>query len=80
MSASMARQEGWVQCEQSDTRLAWNMAKMTKGMFSRAAIWDMQYLIKNPRTAVCEEKKQSVVFPGHNKVEVAIETHLAKGW
>jgi hypothetical protein len=56
MSASMARQEGWVQCEQSNMRLAWNMAKMTKGMFSRAAIWDMQYLIKNPRTAVCEEK------------------------
>jgi len=38
MSATMARQGGLVQLEQSDMRLALNMAKMAKCGFSRAAI------------------------------------------
>jgi len=38
MSATMARQGGRVQLEQSDMRLALNMAKMAKGRFSCAAI------------------------------------------
>jgi len=38
MSATMARQGGRVQLEQSDICLALNMAKMAKGWFSRAAI------------------------------------------
>jgi len=38
MSATMARQGGRVQLEQSDMPLALDMAKMAKGGFSRAAI------------------------------------------
>jgi len=38
MSATMARQGGWVQLEQSDMRLALNMAKMGKEGLLRAAI------------------------------------------
>ena len=38
MSATMARQRGRVQLEQSGMCLAWNMAKMAKGGFSRAAV------------------------------------------
>ena len=48
MSATMARQGGHVQLEQSDMRLALNMVKMAKGGFSRAAIEETQYLIKKP--------------------------------
>jgi len=42
MSATMVRQGGRVQLEQSDMRLALNMAKMVKGGFSRAAIDETQ--------------------------------------
>jgi hypothetical protein len=52
MSATMARQGGQVQLEQSDMRHALNMAKITKGGFSHAAIEEMQQLIKNARTEV----------------------------
>ena len=52
MSATMARQGGGVQLEQSDMRLALNMAKMAKGGISRAAIKETQQLIKNPCTEV----------------------------
>jgi hypothetical protein len=77
MSATMARQGGHVQLEQSDMRLALNMAKMAKGGFSRAAIEDTQNQIKKPRAKVREEKKRGVEFPGHNQVKAAIETHTA---
>jgi len=56
MSATMARQGGLVQLEQSDMRLALNMAKMAKGGFSQAAVKEMQQLIKKPRAEVREEK------------------------
>jgi len=46
MSATMARQGGWVQLEQSEMRLGLNMAKMVKAGFSRAAIDHVKYLIK----------------------------------
>ena len=46
MSPSMVRQGGRVQLEQSYMRLALNMAKMAKGGFSRAAMEEMQQLIK----------------------------------
>ena len=46
MSGTMARQRGWVQLEQSDMRLALNMAQLAKGGFSRATIEETQYLIK----------------------------------
>jgi hypothetical protein len=77
MSATMARQGGRVQLEQSDMRLALNMAKMAKEGFSRAAIEETKYLIKKPRTKVREEKKRGVEFPGHIKVKAAIQRHPA---
>ena len=46
MSATMARQGGRVQLEQSDKRLALNVAKMAKEGFSRAAIEETQFLSK----------------------------------
>jgi len=46
MSATMARQGGRVQREQSDMRLALNMAKMATGGLLRVAIEEMQILIK----------------------------------
>ena len=77
MSATMARQGGRVPLEQSDMRLALNMAKMAKEGFSRAAIEETQQLITKPPVEVWEEKMQGVEFPGDNKVKVAIERHLA---
>jgi hypothetical protein len=77
MSATMAREGGWVQLEQFDMRLAMNMGKMVKGGISRAAIGETQQLIKKPRAEVREEKKWGVQFPGHNKVKAAIKRHLA---
>ena len=65
MAATMARQGGRVQPEQSDMRLALNMAKIAKGGFSRTAsvsngsrfgqggyyrsAWQWPYHIKNRR-------------------------------
>jgi len=73
MSATMAGQGGRVQLEQSDMRLALNMAEMAKGGFSRAATEEMQHLIKKPHAEVREEKTRSVGFPGQSKVKAAIE-------
>ena len=78
MSATMARQGGQVQLEQSDIRLALNMAKMAKGGFSCAAIEETQQRINRHRTKVREAKESGVEFPGHNKVKAAIERHLAR--
>jgi len=77
MSATMARQGGRVQLEQSDMRLALNMAKMVKEGFSRAAIEETKNLIKKPRAEVREEKMRGVEFPGHNMVKAAIQRHPA---
>jgi hypothetical protein len=77
MSATMARQGGQVQLEQSAMHLALNMGKMAKGMFSHSAIEEMQQLIKTPRAEVQEEKKQRVAFPGHQQVKAAIPRHPA---
>jgi len=49
MSATMARQGGRVQQEQSDMHLALNVAKMDKGGFSPAAIEKTRFLTKKPR-------------------------------
>jgi hypothetical protein len=57
MSATMARQGGRVQLEQSDRRLALNMAKMAKLGFSGAAQEEMQQLINTPCAKVREEKR-----------------------
>jgi len=48
----MARQGGRVHLEQSEMRLALNMANMAKGEFLHAAIEEMQILIKKLRTEV----------------------------
>jgi hypothetical protein len=72
MSATMGRQGGRVQLEQSVMHLALNMAKMGKGGCSRATVEETQYLIKKPRGEVQEKKKWGVDIPGHNKVKAAI--------
>jgi hypothetical protein len=77
MSATMARQGGRVQLEQSDMRLALSMAKMAKEGFSRAAIEETKYLIKKPCAEVREEKKRGVEFPGNKKVKAVIQRHPA---
>jgi len=77
MSATLARQGGRVQLEQSDMRPALNMAKVANQGFSRAAIEETKYLIKKPRAEVREEKTRGVEFPGHNQVRTAIQTHPA---
>jgi len=76
MSATMARQGGRVQLEQSNMRLALNMPKMAKEGFSHATIEETQ-LIKKPNAKVWEEMKWGVVFPAHNKVNAVIQRHLA---
>ena len=73
----MARQGGRVQLEQSDLRLACNMANMGKRGFSRTAIDETQYLIKKPRAEVGEEMKRSVEFPGQEKLNPVRERHPA---
>jgi len=77
MSATMARQGGQVQLEQSNMCLAFNMAPMAKEGFLWAAINETKYLINKPRTVVREEKKRGVEFPVHNKLKAAIERHQA---
>jgi hypothetical protein len=46
MSATIARQGGWVQLEQSNMRLALKMAKMAQGEFTPTAMKETQYLMK----------------------------------
>ena len=73
MSATMAREGGRVQLEQSDIRLPLTMPKMAQEGLSCAAIEETQQLIRKPHADVQEEHKRGVVFPGHNKVKIAIE-------
>ena len=73
----MARQGGRVQLEQSEMRLALNMAKMAKEVFSHTAIEETQQLIKKPNAEVREENKRGIVFARHNKARAAIERHPA---
>jgi len=77
MSEILASQGDRVQLEQSDMHLASNMAKMAKGGFSHGAIEQTQYLIKNPRADVRDEKKRGVEYPGHIMVKAAIGRHQA---
>jgi hypothetical protein len=73
----MATLGGCVQLEQSDMRLALNIANMAKGMFSQAPIEETQFAIKKPRAEVREQKMWGVEIPGHNKVKAGIERHPA---
>jgi len=77
MSATMARQGGRVQLEQSDISLALNMDKMAKEGFSHVAIEATKHLIKISHAEVREDKQCGVDFPGHNKVKAAIQRHPA---
>jgi len=77
MAAAMTRQDGRVELEQSDMRLALNTAQMAKGGFAHAAIEETQQLIKKPFTEVREEKMRGVEFPGHRKVKAVMERHPA---
>jgi len=56
MSDTMARQCGWVQQEQSNMLLAWNMAEMAKGGFLHTAMEKTQPLINQPSAIVGEVK------------------------
>jgi len=56
MSATMARQGGRVQLEQSDMHVALNMAKMAKEGILCAGMEEMKYLIKKPPAKVREER------------------------
>ena len=51
----MARQGGQAQLEQSDMRIALNMAKTAKGGVSRAAMEETHFLITKPR---CRSPRQ----------------------
>jgi len=77
MSATMARQGGRLQLEQSNMRLAFNTAKMAKGECSRAAIEETQFLIKKPHAEVQDEKQRGVEYPVDKKVKAAIGRHPA---
>ena len=77
MSATMARQGGRVQLEQSDMRLALIMAKKTNGGFSCASRDETRFLIKTPGAEVRDKTKWGVEFPGQNQLNVAIERHTA---
>jgi len=75
MSDSMARQGCRVLQEQSDIRLALNMAKLANGGLLFTALKETQQLIKKLCAAVQDETKWGVEFPGHNKVNAAIPRH-----
>jgi len=77
MSATMARQGGWVQLEQSDMQLALNLAKIANGGLSPTTMVETQFLVLKSRAKVREEKKRGVVFSGHKEVKAAIERHQA---
>jgi len=76
MSATMARQGGQVHLEQSNLRLASNMAKLAKERFLPAAREETQYKIMNPRAKFREGKKRGVQFPWHGMVKAATERYL----
>jgi len=80
MSATMARQGGRVQLEQSDMRFSLNMPKMAKEGFLRATVEETQFLIKTPQWKVKEEMKLGVGYSGHNTVKAAMERQPATLW
>jgi hypothetical protein len=73
----MARQGGRAELEQSDMRLALNLAKMAQEGFSRTAIEETKYFIKKPRAEVRGEMKRGLEFPVPTKVKAAIQRQPA---
>jgi len=57
MSATMARQGGHVQLEQSDMPPALHMANVATVGFARSTIAETQYLIKKPLTKALQDAK-----------------------
>jgi len=57
MCTTMARQGCRVPLEHSDMHVAFNMAKISKGGSSCAAIEKIQHLLKKPRAEFREEQK-----------------------
>jgi hypothetical protein len=60
MAATMARQGSRVQREESDMRLAMNLAKTANEGFLGAAIEETNYLIKKPRTKLQDGWKRGI--------------------
>jgi len=77
MLATMARRGARVQLEQSDMRIAMNMAKVDKGGFSRSTMEGTNQHITKRRGDVREEMKRGVKFPRYQKVKAAIDRHPA---
>jgi len=77
MSATMARQAGRVQLEQSNLCLALNMSKLAIGMFSHTTIHKTQYLTWIPCAEVRNEKKRGVELPGHKNLNAVMVRHPA---
>jgi len=77
MSATMARQGGRVELDQSDMRLALNMSKVATGGFSCHVIEEKHHPIKIPLAELREEMKRGVEFHGHEEGKAAIEWHPA---
>jgi len=75
MSATMAKQGGRVQLEQSGMSLALNMAKMPKWGFLRATMEETQYLINKPQAEVREEKKRGDDCTAHENGRAAMGRH-----
>jgi len=73
MSATMARQGGRVQLEQSNMCLGLNMAKVAKEGFSRVSIEETKDLMKEPCTGVREGKKRGVEFPERKTLKAVIQ-------
>jgi len=79
MSATMARQGGQLQLEQSNMRVALNMAKMAKGGYLCTTREETKQTTNKPQAEVWEEKKQGVVSPGIDNVQGAIESYPQSG-
>jgi hypothetical protein len=58
-------------------RLAMNSAEMPREGLSCAAIDEMEYLIKAPRTEVRKDMKRVVAYPRQKKVKAVIQRHPA---
>jgi len=72
MSATIARQGCRVQLKQSDMCPVLNMAKMTNGGILRAAVEEMQYVIKKPHAEVRTKNTRGIEFTGHIRLKAAI--------
>jgi len=77
MSASMARQAGWVKYKQSDMRLVLNTATIAKAELSCTTRETKHNLIIKPNPEVQEKEKQGAEFPGYRQLKDAVEKHSA---